>query len=506
MVRQANLYFPENRENELIKDRIAANTAAFAKALRNFLRGPTNDETLRGELDEMAVRWISPLLRPPLLPAAPFRRPSLARPPRHLPTGCTPCGGQAAGLMSPEQVDACMAASNRPMFCLNAMSANLREAQIDSMDRARVDTTISTLVDLTGACERIFKSPVPLVYTRHVCRSGLEPQASSGAPTRLLTRSGPRVGADVALPDRLRHRAALRAVPRARQLVEPLGHRARLGLHRLLPARHRGDRHPGESAPRPLPRPPFPRATDALPWQFACRHRLHHARHRHLAVSPTADSRRAVISPCPDRGALLDPAARGLLQRRHRRHHGGDGQLEAQQGLTAGRNCPPPTVRTPPPRPPWSRRKGRLTAQAVPKLTILHVFNHQAFAFEAKAAAAAPRVAATAAPLPAPPTFAAPPPVPAPEVQGVVKVRAPRPRARRARALAATPPHRPRAAPPPLSASASLRRTPHGPTPGALLLQPLVEAGAVVSASLLKDTAPAQAVPTRPSPRRVSRA
>ena len=31
--------------------------------------------------------------------------------------------------MSPEQVDACMAAKNRPMFCLNAMSANLREAR-----------------------------------------------------------------------------------------------------------------------------------------------------------------------------------------------------------------------------------------------------------------------------------------------------------------------------------------------------------------------------------------
>ena len=29
---------------------------------------------------------------------------------------------------------------------------------------------ISTLVDLTGACERIFKSPIPLVYTRHTSR------------------------------------------------------------------------------------------------------------------------------------------------------------------------------------------------------------------------------------------------------------------------------------------------------------------------------------------------
>ena len=87
MVRQANLYFPENRENELIKDRIAANTAAFAKALRNFLRGPTNDETLRGELDEMAVRWISPLLRPPLRAWPP---PPSRNVPSHSPPHCVP--------------------------------------------------------------------------------------------------------------------------------------------------------------------------------------------------------------------------------------------------------------------------------------------------------------------------------------------------------------------------------------------------------------------------------
>eukprot|EP00962_Isochrysis_galbana_P021537 scaffold6354_cov126-Isochrysis_galbana.AAC.14 len=38
------------------------------------------------------------------------------------------------------------------------------------MDRSRIDSSITTLVDLTGACERIFKSPVPLVYTRHTSR------------------------------------------------------------------------------------------------------------------------------------------------------------------------------------------------------------------------------------------------------------------------------------------------------------------------------------------------
>ena len=41
-----------------------------------------------------------------------------------------------------------------------------RQADVDPMYSARVDQTISTLVDLTGANERIFKSPIPLVYTR----------------------------------------------------------------------------------------------------------------------------------------------------------------------------------------------------------------------------------------------------------------------------------------------------------------------------------------------------
>ena len=35
---------------------------------------------------------------------------------------------------------------------------------------ARIDSTISILLDLTGANERIFKSPIPLVYTRLTAR------------------------------------------------------------------------------------------------------------------------------------------------------------------------------------------------------------------------------------------------------------------------------------------------------------------------------------------------
>ena len=49
------------------------------------------------------------------------------------------------GVMSYEQADACMAAKNRPFFCLSAMSAIIRQAGLEPMDRARLDTTISVL-------------------------------------------------------------------------------------------------------------------------------------------------------------------------------------------------------------------------------------------------------------------------------------------------------------------------------------------------------------------------
>jgi len=130
VVRQSNTFFPDDEQHHVLKRRMAAETAAFVKSLRNFLRGPSDDATLRDELYELVE----------------------------------------AQLISPEQADATMAASNRPMFCLSAMSATLRKADVDPQYSARIDASISVLVDLTGANERIFKSPIPLVYTRLTAR------------------------------------------------------------------------------------------------------------------------------------------------------------------------------------------------------------------------------------------------------------------------------------------------------------------------------------------------
>ena len=54
IVRQTNTFFPDDPKHEVLKRRMAAEDVAFVKALRNFLRGPTDDETLRSELYELS--------------------------------------------------------------------------------------------------------------------------------------------------------------------------------------------------------------------------------------------------------------------------------------------------------------------------------------------------------------------------------------------------------------------------------------------------------------------
>lgn len=130
VVRQSNTFFPNDERHKLLKDRMAAETTAFCMALRNFLRGPTDDATLRGELYGMVEK----------------------------------------GTMTADLADRIMGATNRPMYALSAMSATLRKADLDPIQAASIDRTISVLVDLTGANERIFKSPIPIVYTRLTSR------------------------------------------------------------------------------------------------------------------------------------------------------------------------------------------------------------------------------------------------------------------------------------------------------------------------------------------------
>merc|ERR1719262_1053132 len=121
--RQSNVYFA--KEDTQLREQVTREVALFPKALRSFLRGTDDDPTFRED---------------------------------------------ATKLVGPYTAEALMVSKNRPTFLCNMISATVQRANINPMDRSRMDACVCLLVDQLGACERIFRSPIPLVYTRHTAR------------------------------------------------------------------------------------------------------------------------------------------------------------------------------------------------------------------------------------------------------------------------------------------------------------------------------------------------
>merc|ERR1719498_30443 len=109
----------------MLRVQLANEVALFPKALRSFLRGAEDDAIFQEEAIE---------------------------------------------LVGPYTAEALMVSKNRATFVCNMISATVDRADLHPMDRARMDSCTSKLVDYLGACERIFRSPIPLVYTRHTAR------------------------------------------------------------------------------------------------------------------------------------------------------------------------------------------------------------------------------------------------------------------------------------------------------------------------------------------------
>jgi len=131
LVRQGNTFFVEDRYPGYgnfrdYRRRVAAETSAFTRCLRCFLRGSDDVANLRVELKALGF--------------------------------------------TPAEVDGYMKATNRQVYALQKIGETMRIYGMSGRDRARMDTTLSDLCDDVGACERIFKTPIPLVYTRHTQR------------------------------------------------------------------------------------------------------------------------------------------------------------------------------------------------------------------------------------------------------------------------------------------------------------------------------------------------
>jgi len=73
-------------------------------------------------------------------------------------------------VLTPPEIAALMNSHHKPVDCLNVISALLAEADVDGMLRQRMDQNVTKQHDNLGACERIYKTPIPLSYTRNTSR------------------------------------------------------------------------------------------------------------------------------------------------------------------------------------------------------------------------------------------------------------------------------------------------------------------------------------------------
>ncbi len=77
---------------------------------------------------------------------------------------------ELARLMPPHELALLAAAAHRPNICLQMISQIIAAAVPDSHNALRLDEDLRTLEDTIGGTERIYRTPIPLSYTRHTSR------------------------------------------------------------------------------------------------------------------------------------------------------------------------------------------------------------------------------------------------------------------------------------------------------------------------------------------------
>ncbi|KAI3425146.1 hypothetical protein D9Q98_008917 [Chlorella vulgaris] len=87
-------------------------------------------------------------------------------------------------ILKPEEVKALVASTHRPNYCMQVLTACLKSAQLPAAVTSnsdatgcvpagaayRMDENLTVYSDVTGGCERILRTPIPLSYTRHTSR------------------------------------------------------------------------------------------------------------------------------------------------------------------------------------------------------------------------------------------------------------------------------------------------------------------------------------------------
>lgn len=69
-----------------------------------------------------------------------------------------------------EFVEMMIAAQHKPTLALYELSCAINALPLDTFQRTTIDAEVTSLCDALGACDRIFSSPVPVIYTRFAGR------------------------------------------------------------------------------------------------------------------------------------------------------------------------------------------------------------------------------------------------------------------------------------------------------------------------------------------------
>eukprot|EP00667_Euglena_gracilis_P013238 EG_transcript_13646 len=73
-------------------------------------------------------------------------------------------------LLKPLELQALLEAQNRPAHILQCVSRVIQQAGITGPQLLLMDKNLTSLADVTGGCERILRTPIPLTYSRMTTR------------------------------------------------------------------------------------------------------------------------------------------------------------------------------------------------------------------------------------------------------------------------------------------------------------------------------------------------
>lgn len=77
---------------------------------------------------------------------------------------------ELVGVLEPRELESVMASAHKPNHVVQIMSELTNHCHISGWDKINMDENITQFHDNIGTCERLFKTPIPVAYTRVTSR------------------------------------------------------------------------------------------------------------------------------------------------------------------------------------------------------------------------------------------------------------------------------------------------------------------------------------------------